>query len=188
MLRPCQRRTALLALGSVPCVAAFSSLQGCSLLQTRPAEPGWTQGRLLVRVDASASQAAQSASAAFELRGSGSSGELRLNSPLGTRLATATWSPGRARLAMVDGERSYTSLDELSRQALGQALPLAALPDWLAGRPWSEASYKNTSDGFEQLGWLVSTAQRAQGLIEAHRSASSAAPAVLLRVRLDPPA
>lgn len=178
------RRASLLKLSAGICVTALPILQGCSLLQTRPAEPGWTSGRLLVRVDASPTQAAQSASAAFELRGNSSSGELRLNSPLGTRMATATWSPGRARLATLDGERAYSSLEELSRQALGQSVPLAALPDWLAGRPWSEASHQNTSDGFQQLGWQVTTAQRAQGLIEARRTA---APAALLRVRLDAP-
>jgi outer membrane lipoprotein LolB len=179
------RRSATARLASRVAIFALLGLQGCSVLQPRPAAPGWTQGRLLVRVDASGSQPAQSASAEFELRGSGTSGELRLNSPLGTRMATATWAPGRVRLATLDGERSFQSLDELSRQALGQAVPLAALPDWLAGRPWSEAAHQPNASGFEQMGWQVNTAQRAQGLIEARRAA---APAVLLRVRLDAPA
>ena len=178
------RRAALVTLVAATGLPALSSLQGCSLLQPRAAAPGWTQGRLLVRVDATTSQDAQSASAAFELRGSGNSGELRLNSPLGTRVATATWSPGRARLTTMDGDRSYASLDELSRQALGQPLPLAALPDWLAGRPWPEAAHQTTPEGFDQLGWQVNTVQRTQGLVEARRAA---APAVLLRVRLDLP-
>jgi hypothetical protein len=81
-----------------------------------------------------------------------------------------------------DGDREYPSLDALSQQALGEVLPLAALPDWLAGRPWSQASHQPTQAGFEQLGWQVSLARRAEGLVEAERRAP---PVILLRARLD---
>jgi len=145
----------------------------------------WIQGRLLVRIDAAAASPASSNSAAFELRGDSEQGELRLNSPLGTRLATALWAPGRVSLTTPDGEREFTSLDEMSAQILGEALPLAALPDWLMGKPWPLAAHQPTSQGFEQMGWSVSTLGLAAGLIEARRAAAAAAPAVLLRVKLD---
>lgn len=145
-------------------------------------EAPWTSGRLSVRIEATPAQIAQSMTAAFDLRGQGDIGELRLSSPLGTRLAAARWAPGEAVLVTSDGERRYDSLDALSRQALGEALPLSALPDWMAGRPWPGAASRATDGGFEQLGWLVVTARRTEGLIEATRAAP---PAVTVRVRLD---
>lgn len=162
---------------------------GCASIPPAPglmaANTPWTTGRMSVRVDASPARVAQNVSAAFELRGDGGVGELRLMSALGTSLAHARWAPGQVRLETPDGERSFDNLDELSRQALGEALPLAALPDWLAGRPWSGAAYTATADGFEQLGWQVQLARRSEGFIEARRAT---APAVLLRIKLDAPA
>ena len=171
--------------------AAVSALlmAGCA---STPAVPGlqvsntaWTTGRMSVRVDASVARAAQNVSAAFELRGDGDVGELRLVSPLGTSLAHARWAPGQVRLETLDGERSFDNLDELSRQTLGEALPLAALPDWLAGKPWQGAAHTAMADGFEQLGWQVQLARRTEGILEARRAAP---PAVQLRVKLDAPA
>jgi outer membrane lipoprotein LolB len=116
------------------------------------------------------------------LRGDADSGELRLSSPLGSRLATAHWAPGVAMLTTSQGEQRYATLNDLSRQALGEALPLAALPDWLNGRPWAGAMHAVTDTGFEQLGWQVLLTHRVEGLIEARRPAP---PAVHLRVRID---
>lgn len=178
------RRQALLG-ALAGCVPMLAVLQACGSLRADQAADRWTQGRLLLRVDASASQSAQSFSAAFELRGSGDSGELRLLSPLGTRLATALWSPRQVLLTTPEGERTFANLDELSQQALGQAVPLTALPDWLAGRPWAGAAFVPLAGGFEQLGWQVQTTAQAQGILEARRPAG---PAVLLRVKLDLPA
>ncbi len=172
-----KRRTLLATLG-LPLLPACSTL-------LPPPSANWTLGRLLLRVDASAAQAAQSFTAGFELRGDASSGELRLLSPLGTRVATALWSPQQVRLLGADGAQSFASLDELSQRVLGQSVPLAALPDWLAGRPWAGAPHDLQTQGFVQLGWQVNTSARAAGQLEARRSA---APAVLLRVRLDTPA
>jgi outer membrane lipoprotein LolB len=121
-------------------------------------------------------------SVAFELQGNGDNGELRLNSPLGTRLASARWSPGVAVLARSDGEQRFADLDELSRRALGENLPLAALPDWLAGRPWAGALHTPAATGFEQLGWHVELARRSEGWVEARRAAP---PAVWVRVKLE---
>ncbi len=159
-------------------------LAGC-VTPPRPNDAApWTTGRLSVRIEASPERAAQSMSAGFELRGTGDGGELRLNSPLGLRVASARWAPGLALLDAGDGERSYASLDELSHRALGEALPLGALPDWLQGRPWPGATHHTSADGFEQLGWQVQLQGRNEGWIELRRAAP---PAVRVRVKLDEP-
>ena len=170
------------SLASWATLVAALLLTACATPRPAPGELPWTSGRLSLRVQASPGQAAQSLSAAFDLRGSGHLGELRLNSPLGTVMASATWAPGMALLRTSEGEQTFTSLDQLSRQALGEALPLAALPDWLAGRPWPEAPHSMNHAGFNQLGWRIATDRFAQGLVTATREA---APAVLLRVKLD---
>lgn len=161
---------------------------GACLSACAAPDPGvggdWTAGRIGVSVEASAAQAAQGLSASFELRGTGERGELRLHTPLGMRLATARWAPGQAVLVQSDGEHAFASLDELARQALGESLPLSALPDWIAGRPWSGAPHETTPDGFEQLGWRVVLAGRAEGRIAATRRAP---PAVRVRIHLDSP-
>ena len=183
MKAPAWDRAAKLAARRGLLVAAALVLGACATT-TRPPASGelpWTSGRLSVRIDANP---VQNVSAGFELRGNGNSGELRLHSPLGTRLAAARWSPGSAVLADSQGEQRYANLDDLSRRALGEALPLAALPDWLAGRPWPQAPHRLSPSGFEQLGWQVSLTRRAEGFIEASRAA---APAVMLRVKLDDP-
>lgn len=150
---------------------------------TRAPDPTVTTGRLALRVDASAERPAQNVSAGFELAGDGRQGELKLLSPLGTQVAAARWAPGLAMLTTGDGERRFDTLDRLSREALGEALPLAAWPDWLAGRPWREAPHSPLADGFEQLGWRITTSALADGQLLARREA---APGVTLRVRLDP--
>ncbi len=157
-------------------------LAGCASVAPSDITSPWTSGRLSLRVDASTAAPAQRMSAAFELRGDNERGELNLLSPLGTRLAAARWAPGSALIVTPDGERRFNTLDELSRQALGEPVPLAAMPDWLAGRPWPQAPHETQPDGFIQLGWQVQTSRRSEGWIEARRAAP---PAVVLRVRLD---
>jgi len=165
----------------LPPLVAAALLAACAT-PPAPGEAPWTSGRLSVRVDAGAGQATQSMSAAFELRGDGQSGELRLNSPLGTRVAQARWAPGVAVLETPEGEQRFDTLEQLSRQALGEVLPLAALPDWIAGRPWPAAPHVMARDGFEQLGWSVRLAHPAEGWIEARRATP---PEVLVRVQFD---
>jgi outer membrane lipoprotein LolB len=169
------------------CVLLAAALLAACATPRPPVQSGeapWTSGRISVRVDATPTQTAQGLSAAFELRGNGDSGELRLMSPLGSRVAAARWAPGLAVLDTPQGEQRYDTLDELSRRTLGGPLPLAALPDWLQGRPWPAAVHAVNNNGFEQLGWQVVLDRRAEGMIEARRLAP---PGVTLRVRLDTP-
>jgi outer membrane lipoprotein LolB len=165
------------------CAAATLHLGGCSTLP-RP-EDDWTTGRLSVRVDADPAQAERSFAAAFELRGSDTHGELRLFTPLGTQLAAARWSTTEVVLATADGERRFPSLDEMALASLGERVPLVALPDWVAGRPWRGATSRVDAEGFEQLGWSVDLSRRADGRIAARREAP---PAVTVRIQLDRPA
>lgn len=161
------------------------ALGGCATRLSAPADAGWTSGRLSVQVAAHEQTAARSFSASFDLRGNSERGELRLSTPLGTQLAEARWSPGQAGLTTPGGQSRYADLDALSRDVLGEALPLQALPDWLAARPWSGAASRPLAAGFEQLGWTIDLAGFRDGRIDAVRDMP---PRVQLRVRLDPPA
>jgi outer membrane lipoprotein LolB len=167
-------------------LATALSLSACASLQdsahSSAAAPAITSGRLALKVQASAERPAQALNAAFELLGNAEQGELRLSSPLGPQIASARWAPGQAVLNTPEGRSQFKTLDELSVRTLGEALPLAALPDWLAGRPWPGAPHQVAHNGFEQLGWLVGLQRFSQGWIDADRAAP---PAVSLRVRLD---
>lgn len=151
-----------------------------------PAPPGggapWLSGRLSVRVDATADRQANNVAAAFDLRGNDRHGELRLATPLGNVIAEARWDAGGVLLATGQSHRRYADLDTLSREVLGEALPLRAFPEWLSGRPWSGAPSTARADGFDQLGWHVSLARFGEGFLEATRAAP---PAVQVRVRLE---
>ena len=145
-------------------------------------------GRLSVRVDAAPGVEARSVSAAFELAGTPDSGRLDLSTPLGTVLARASWKPGQVRLSTPEGDTGFADLDALTREMLGEALPVAALFDWLHGRPWpgaaSTASASATEPGFEQLGWAVNLARFDEAWVLARRDR---APAVTVRAKLDRP-
>ena len=158
---------------------------GCA---TRPAavDPtAWTSGRLAVQVEAGAERPASSLSADFDLRGDGRQGELVLTSTLGTRIARARWTVDEAVLDAGQGEVRYPDLETLSREALGEALPLRALPSWLAGRAWDQAPSLPRDGGFGQLGWAVDLSDFGAGRVQAVRAAP---PRVVVRVRLERPA
>ena len=141
-------------------------------------------GRLSLRVDG---QPERSFSAGFELSGNASQGELLLSGPLGTTAARARWAGDQAVLACGGNETAYPSLDALAAAALGEAVPMAALFDWLRGRPWPGAQAAARDDGqagFDQLGWRISLQQWSGGSLEARRTAP---PVVTVRVRLERP-
>jgi outer membrane lipoprotein LolB len=164
-------------------LAALAWLAGCAGLTTRP--PPDLAGRLAVQIDAAAGQPARSFSAEFDLRGDAQRGRLRLTGPLGGMLADVRWEPGGAELTDAQGPRRYATLDAMTQDLFGEALPLAAVIDWLRGRPWPGAPSRTAGDGFEQLEWRVGLARFfAEGVLEARRER---APAVSLRARLERP-
>ena len=147
-------------------------------------------GRLAVRVEG---DDARSFTAGFDLQGTDTRGQLALISPIGTQVGRAVWQPGRVRWQSADGERQFDNLDALAEEMLGEAVPLAALFDWMAGRPWaglpsrplSTAEGESAQTGFRQLGWDVQTGRVADGVIVAQRRLP--APTLTVRIKLDPP-
>ncbi len=175
------RRGQLHALASAALLVALAGLGGCSSMPRSPelaADAPSISGRLALQVAAQAQQPARSVNAQFELRGDGQLGELRLVTPLGTMAAQASWSPVRVSLVTPDGVQVFASVDALATEVLGEALPLAALFDWLRGQPWPGAQAKPSANGFEQLGWTIDLARWPEGWVQAQRAA---APAVSLR-------
>jgi len=166
-------------------LAATVLLGACSSLP-RPADraAGETfSGRLAIRAEAEA----RSTIAAFDLSGRPDAGELDLSTPLGAVLGRARWAPGQVELVTPQGRKAYPTLDALTQEVLGETLPVAALFDWLKGRPWPgapSAARTGGSTGFEQLGWSVDLAEFDAAVVTAVRRAP---PAVTVRVKLDRP-
>jgi outer membrane lipoprotein LolB len=117
-------------------------------------------------------------------------------------LAQARWSPAEVVLATPQGTRRFSSLDELTREVLGESVPIEAWFDWLRGRPWPGApsatapaspdATASTPPGtaapsapasFAQLGWSVDLTRFGEGAVSATRAAP--APVVTVRIRLD---
>lgn len=177
-----------------PLVVLTAVLAGCASVPAPSPAPGPADplaqsytGRLAVRVEG---DAARSFSSGFDLQGTDRAGRLSLTSPLGTQVGQAVWQPGDVRLQTGDGERQFDSLDDLARSTLGDDVPIGALFDWLAGRPWAYAPSTPLpvagDAGFQQLGWTVRTGRLlADGLLVAERPAPS--PAVTVRIKLDTP-
>jgi outer membrane lipoprotein LolB len=184
-----QRLRALLAV-SLPLL-----LQACAT-HPPPLAGHVYSGRIAVRSDAGAGRPARSVSGQFELSGTPSSGQLVLTTPLGTTVARARWDKPAGALGEpteieleADGRTTrYATLDEMMQRAIGDQLPLRAMFDWLAGRPWPGARAERDPSGarFGQLGWQVDESQfAAAGLIDAQRPLPE--PALHVRVKLDAP-
>lgn len=166
---------------------AAGALAACAAPQPG-AESPVLSGRLALQIAAQPPEGpARALSAHFALAGDASTGRLELSTPLGTSLGAARWAPGEAvLLAPGAPEQRYDGLDGLTRALFGETLPVAALFDWLAGRPWPAApSAALPSPGFTQLGWDVDLMRFEAGTVVARRGAP---PAVALRVQLDGPA
>ena len=165
-----------------------AALAGCASAP-KPAPGDVLTGRLVLNVQPTDSTPMRNVNAGFELSGNAERGELRLTNPLGNLVGVATWSPGIAKLATPDGETtSHVDLAALSREALGERIPLQAMPDWLRGRPWAGAPsvplVPPLGPGFEQLGWRVDLTSWNQRLLVATRAS---APAVTVRAVLNAP-
>ena len=159
-------------------------LAGCASLAP-PVEGELLSGRLSIRVNG---QPERSVSGGFELSGTARQGALVLSGPLGTTALRAQWAPGAAVLAHPGGgETRYDDLDALARATLGEAIPMAALFDWLRGRAWSGAPATARADGepgFEQLGWQISLQRWDEGALEAVRTLP---PMIIVRARVELP-
>lgn len=174
------------------CIGAFVTLvavllAGCAALP-RPAPPVETlTGRLSLQVRP-VDAAPRALTAQFELRGNARAGSLDLSTPLGTMLAKAHWSPQAVVLETPHNEKTYPDLDALTRDVLGESLPVAALFDWLQGRPWpgapSEPAPPADEPGFVQLGWIVGLARFGDDFVTARREK---APPTTVRVKLERP-
>lgn len=159
--------------------AVVLAMAGCATVP--PRGPADLAGRLALRVEGT--DGARSFSADFDLHGDAERGSLRLTGPLGATLGEARWQPGSAELQTSEATRRFDTLDGLAHALLGEALPLAALIEWLRGRAWSGAPSAARADGFDQLGWSVDLARYvADGVLLAQRQQ---APAVSVRVRLE---
>jgi outer membrane lipoprotein LolB len=101
-------------------------------------------------------------------------------------LAEARWRPGSVALVTPQGSRRFPSLDALTREVLGESVPVEAWFDWLQGRPWPGAASvpHATGRGFEQLGWQVDLSRFAAGGVGASRRAPLP---VVVRIQLDGP-
>lgn len=141
-------------------------------------------GRMAINVAASRSAGERSATLTYDLRGNPEAGQADFSTSLGSVLARARWSPAKVELITEQGERQFADLDSMSREALGEVIPVAALFDWLRGRPWPGAPSRSTATGFEQLGWSVDTSQIADSRLLARRDA---APVVTVRALIDRP-
>ena len=134
-----------------------------------PQESAFWSGRLALTV---ATEPAQSFFAGFELEGDAHTGALRLFSPLGNLLADLRWSPTGATLT-TPGQppRTAASVEALSRELTGTALPLRTLFAWLRG------------DAEPAEGWQADLSQLADGRLRAQRL--DPAPAADLRLILE---
>ena len=109
-------------------------LAGCASPVKTAVPPGaqvWA-GRMALSVEGSRNQ---SFSAGFELKGAPQAGELTLFNPLGGTVGVLAWAPGSATLRSGNDVRQFASLDELSTEVTGAAIPVTALFDWLGGKP-----------------------------------------------------
>lgn len=182
-----------LSIRGAAAVASALLLQAC--VTHPPPLPGHVySGRLAVRSDAAPNQPARSVTGQFELSGNASSGQLVLTSPIGTTVARARWSdpvgtqgaPSKIELEADGGTTHYATLEDMMQRAIGDQLPLPAMFDWLAGRPWPAAPVRRAADGqsFDQLGWHVDVSQFAGNqLLDAQRPLP--APVLRVRVKLD---
>ena len=171
-------------------------LAGCASVAPRPpdlqaqvqASDLHLSGRLSVQVENAIDQRNKGGNAGFDLSGSPAHGVLELSTPLGSLIARARWdrTAGEAVLETPGHERRFDDLDALTREMLGESIPVEALFDWLQGHAWSGAPNTPLPEagniGFEQLGWRVDLRRYADGLIVATKQGD---PVVTLRARVE---
>lgn len=160
------------------------ALAGCAQLQKAPApatanDETRLSGRISVSIAGDMHNRGTGGAASFELFGDPRAGRLELSLSLGSLVARASWSPSVVALQTPEGERRFDDLDALTREMLGEPVPVAALFDWLKARPWPAAPHQMTAKGFEQLGWRIEP--RLPALV----ATRLAEPVVTLRAKLE---
>jgi outer membrane lipoprotein LolB len=138
-------------------VALVALASACASLPQAPLESGdfVVTGRVAVRYGNDA------ASGRVEWLHTAATDDLTISSPLGQGIAEIKRRGGEYLLVTANDQR-YRAADpeQLTEQALGWALPLAGLPDWLRGRaaPGAPAETQ-TADGrlalLKQQGWTI---------------------------------
>lgn len=103
----------------------------------------------------------ESASGRVTWRHSDADDDLLISTPLGQGIAEITRREGVYTLVAADRQRFTASDPErLTEQALGYALPLDGLPDWLRGRAQPGVPAESRFDGqrlaeLRQQGWTI---------------------------------
>jgi len=133
-------------------------------------------GRISLVIDAveGDSNARQSFSGGFELRGNAQIGQLDLLSPLGQIVVRLIWRPDVAMILRGNQRQIFANAQDLIQQATGAALTLEQLMAWLEG--------KNTLQSSND--WQVDLSNYTLGRIVARRNQPT--PAVL-SLALDQP-
>jgi outer membrane lipoprotein LolB len=165
---------------------------------TSTAVTGQWEGRLSLKLGAFGQASSAGSQMAFELDVKNDLGTLSLSTPLGTRMAMVRWQaqavPGQAtaQLETSDGVQAFDSLEGLTQQLLGEALPLQAMLHWLQGHPSpalpfepSEGQPANAPRAFTQAGWQVDATALQEGRLNAFRAETATQRSVTLRLRLD---
>lgn len=173
----------------LPAPVATTVTPEAPVLAARALSGQW-DGRLSLKLAAFGNETATGLTMAFELEVQGPSGTLNLSTPMGTRVAAVHWQPGQtgARLETSGGPQQFDSLDSLTHQILGEALPLDAMLYWLDGQPAPALPYEPlaaTPGVFAQAGWQVDASHLSEGRLDATRPGTDTQRGVTLRLRLD---
>lgn len=151
-------------------LACAMALAGCaSAPRTVIGSTNFWSGRMALRVD---STPPQSFAAAFELQGNPEQGRLSLSTPLGTSLATLTWTPAGAEMRQGNAVTRRDSVDVLMAELVGAAVPLPALFAWMRGEALSVP------------GWQTDLTLREEGRLTARRVEPQ--PSAELRLIIEP--
>lgn len=150
-------------------------LSGCGLFSnksksTELAQQGQWEGRLQLRI---LQDKPEQFSFTFDLQGTAENGELTIYSPLGSTVAVASWTPNSAVLTEGNKQKHFASMEDLTQQLTGAALPLPTLMAWL------------NRDGPSLDGWQI----KAENLPRSRRifaQRSSPLPKLHLTLLLDP--
>lgn len=145
------------------------------------------QGQLSIKLEAFGEQAASGISVGFFFTGNDTGGRLDIMTLMGSQVAQVTWTPRQAWLVNDKGRTPYESLEQLSLDTLGEALPLRALIHWMAGKPDPSLPSQSQSEAgrFIQVGWLIDTTDLNQKRLQANRPATLGQRGVRIKVYLD---